>query len=90
MVFDLELIYAIHNGLKSLLIEIFVWGCKPLTTGPPGIVDDLAPRLQTTENEKLITREAMEKGINDLLVTSKGDGTFCYTFFKGVGAKPRG
>lgn len=38
-------------------------------------------------SEKLITRTKMEKGINDLLKTAEGGGTFCYTFFKGVGVK---
>lgn len=38
-------------------------------------------------SEKLITRTKMEKGINDLLKTAEGGGTFCYTFFKGIGVK---
>ena len=32
-------------------------------------------------SKKLITRAKMEKGINDLLKTAEGGGTFCYTFF---------
>jgi ubiquinone/menaquinone biosynthesis C-methylase UbiE len=35
----------------------------------------------------LITAEEMKKGINDLYTTAKGGGTFCYTFFKGIGMK---
>lgn len=42
---------------------------------------------ETAISEKLITSKKMEKGINDLLKTAEGGGTFCYTFFKGVGVK---
>lgn len=35
----------------------------------------------------LISREQMEKGIKDLYKTAQGNGTFCYTFFKGTGVK---
>ncbi len=35
----------------------------------------------------LISKREMEKGINDLYKTAQGGGTFCYTFFKGVGRK---
>ena len=35
----------------------------------------------------LMERESIEKGIQDLYNTAKGDGTFCYTFFKGIGTK---
>lgn len=30
-----------------------------------------------------------DAGIRDLYRTAQADGVFCYTFFKGVGAKPR-
>jgi SAM-dependent methyltransferase len=33
---------------------------------------------------ELISREAWEKGINDLYRATRSDGTFCYTFFKGI------
>jgi ubiquinone/menaquinone biosynthesis C-methylase UbiE len=36
---------------------------------------------------KLISAERMQKGVADLYHTSDGGGTFCYTFFKGVGHK---
>ncbi len=36
-------------------------------------------------NKGLINRESMEKGIQDLYRTAEGGGTFCYTFFKGIG-----
>jgi len=35
----------------------------------------------------LMTKESFEKGIQDLYRTAKGGGTFCYTFFKGIGIK---
>ena len=35
---------------------------------------------------KIIGKEEMTKGINDLYQTTNG-GTFCYTFFKGQGRK---
>jgi ubiquinone/menaquinone biosynthesis C-methylase UbiE len=36
---------------------------------------------------RLISEEAWEKGIRDLYRATESDGTFCYTFFKGVGKK---
>jgi ubiquinone/menaquinone biosynthesis C-methylase UbiE len=36
---------------------------------------------------KLISNEQMTKGIKDLYKTAEGGGTFCYTFFKGIGKK---
>jgi hypothetical protein len=37
-----------------------------------------------------ITEPALfEAGIRDLYRTAGADGVFCYTFFKGVGEKPR-
>jgi len=38
-------------------------------------------------SKNLIGKEEFEKGINDLNRTAEGDGTFCYTFFKGIGTK---
>ncbi|MFC1978914.1 methyltransferase domain-containing protein [Chloroflexota bacterium] len=35
----------------------------------------------------LIDEDAWDKGIRDLYRTAEENGTFCYTFFKGVGAK---
>jgi SAM-dependent methyltransferase len=35
----------------------------------------------------LTTQEAWEKGISDLYRTTRSDGVFCYTFFKGVAIK---
>ncbi|MEM6725870.1 MAG: methyltransferase domain-containing protein [Bacteroidota bacterium] len=35
----------------------------------------------------LISRKEMEQGIADLYRTAEGGGTFCYTFFKGIGVK---
>lgn len=38
-------------------------------------------------SKNLIGKEEFEKGINDLNRTAEGGGTFCYTFFKGIGTK---
>jgi len=35
----------------------------------------------------MLSAEAWERGINDLYRTTASDGTFCYTFFKGVAYK---
>ena len=35
----------------------------------------------------LITAERFDAGVRDLYRTAEADGTFCYTFFKGVGQK---
>jgi hypothetical protein len=35
----------------------------------------------------LITRERFDEGIRDLYRTAEDGGTFCYTFFKGVGVR---
>jgi SAM-dependent methyltransferase len=37
--------------------------------------------------QELIDEEAWNRGIRDLYRTAEDDGTFCYTFFKGVGLK---
>ena len=42
---------------------------------------------ETAVSKKLIGRKEMVKGINDLYKTADGGGTFCYTFFKGIGQK---
>lgn len=38
-------------------------------------------------NENLISEKEMTKGISDLYRTTLGNGTFCYTFFKGIAIK---
>ena len=35
----------------------------------------------------LMDKKSFEKGIQDLYQTANGGGTFCYTFFKGIGTK---
>ena len=35
----------------------------------------------------LISKEEWDLGINDLYRTTKEDGVFCYTFFKGIARK---
>lgn len=40
-------------------------------------------------SENLISEEKMKQGIADLKKTAGGDGTFCYTFFKGVATKSK-
>lgn len=37
--------------------------------------------------EQLISQQEMDQGIQDLYRTAAGGGTFCYTFFKGIGKK---
>ena len=37
----------------------------------------------------LIEPESFDAGVRDLHRTTEADGVFCYTFFKGVGAKRR-
>lgn len=41
----------------------------------------------TAVSKKLISRKQMNNGIKDLYTAAEGDGTFCYTFFKGTGIK---
>ena len=36
---------------------------------------------------ELVDESTWEKGIVDLYRATTADGTFCYTFFKGVGVK---
>jgi SAM-dependent methyltransferase len=38
----------------------------------------------------LIDPPSFDAGVRDLHRTTQADGVFCYTFFKGVGTKPRG
>ena len=38
-------------------------------------------------SRKLMSRTEFEQGIRDLYRTAEGGGTFCYTFFKGIGTK---
>ena len=38
-------------------------------------------------SKDLIGKKEFEKGIKDLNRTAEGGGTFCYTFFKGIGTK---
>ncbi len=43
---------------------------------------------QEAVRKKLISAKEMTKGIQDLYTTADGNGTFCYTFFKGTATKP--
>lgn len=38
-------------------------------------------------SKNILTKEEMEKGIEDLYRTAEGGGTFCYTFFKAIALK---
>ena len=42
---------------------------------------------QEAIEKKLISAKEMTKGIQDLYATTEGNGTFCYTFFKGIATK---
>ena len=41
-------------------------------------------------SKQLIAKNEMEQGVKDLYRTAEGGGTFCYTFFKGIGVKRSG
>ncbi len=62
----------------------------------PGLVEGFSKRTFIAMVEgareralslELIDEETWEKGIRDLYRATEPDGTFCYTFFKGVGKK---
>lgn len=64
----------------------------------PDLVDGFTRRTFTAMIEgvrdsaleaALIEPEAFDDGVRDLHRTTEADGVFCYTFFKGVGAKRR-
>ncbi len=38
-------------------------------------------------SKNIISKKEFDKGIKDLNRTAEGGGTFCYTFFKGIGTK---
>ena len=38
-------------------------------------------------SNNLISKKEFDKGIRDLYKTAEGGGTFCYTFFKGIGIR---
>ena len=40
-------------------------------------------------SKQIISPDEMQKGISDLLKTSEGGGTFCYTFFKATATKSK-
>ena len=52
----------------------------------------IVPMVEGVEKQalelKLMGKTAWDKGIQDLRkIAARPDGTFCYTFFKGVGMK---
>ena len=60
----------------------------------PGLVDGFTRKTftamiegvrQSATEEGIIDPAVFDKGIEDLYRTTEADGTFCYTFFKGVG-----
>jgi hypothetical protein len=48
------------------------------------MIEGIAPNAIATN---LISAERIQKGVADLYHTADGGGTFCYTFFKGIGYK---
>jgi ubiquinone/menaquinone biosynthesis C-methylase UbiE len=42
---------------------------------------------ETAVKKRIIKKNVLDKGINDLYRTMAADGVFCYTFFKGIGYK---
>ncbi len=73
-----RLVYV--DGSRPDLIDSFTR--KTFTAMIEGIRE---PAIATA----LIEPERFDAGIRDLYRTADADGTFCYTFFKGVGQKPR-
>lgn len=64
----------------------------------PGLVDGFTRKTFTAMIEGvrdaaiaagMIEPQAFDAGVRDLHRTADADGVFCYTFFKGVGEKPR-
>jgi ubiquinone/menaquinone biosynthesis C-methylase UbiE len=63
----------------------------------PGLVEGFTKNTFTAMIEgisreavekKLSSAKEMAKGIEDLYATASGNGTFCYTFFKGIATNP--
>jgi ubiquinone/menaquinone biosynthesis C-methylase UbiE len=63
----------------------------------PGLVDGFSKKTFIAMVEgvkeqalslKLVDEDTWKKGIRDLYRATREDGTFCYTFFKGIGVKP--
>lgn len=83
----------VNTGFKDIIVtprQIYVDDSKPklvegftkntFTAMIKGIAEEAIAK-------KIISKEEMQRGINDLYQTAKGGGTFCYTFFKGHGVK---
>ena len=77
--------------MKRLWLILLIVSC---TTAPKMDYDGMAEQTQEKRQDgedavskNLIGKEEFEKGINDLNRTAEGGGTFCYTFFKGIGTK---
>jgi SAM-dependent methyltransferase len=83
-------------GLEDVRVEpriVYVDGSRP------DLIDGFTRRTFTAMIEGvrapalaagLLDAEAFDAGVRDLHRTAADDGTFSYTFFKGVGATPRG
>ncbi len=71
-----RLVYVDDN--KPKMKEGFV--LKTFTAMIRGIADEAI-------SKKLLTKEEMQQAVKDLIKTADPGGTFCYTFFKGIGLK---
>jgi len=83
----------VDAGLKGVSVSprmVYVDGSKP------GLIEGFTRNTFTAMVEGvrkqalelgLISEPVWDKGIRDLYRTAEQDGTFCYTFFKGIGIK---
>lgn len=83
----------LDSGFKNITIsprQVYVDDSKPklldgfikntFTAMVKGIAEEALVK-------KIVGKEEMNRGINDLYKTAEGGGTFCYTFFKGIAIK---
>ena len=65
--------------------EFWPTALAELASEPPS--GALNTKLRELVRKQLIEPARFDEGIRDLYRTAEDDGVFCYTFFKGVGAK---
>ncbi|WP_074409886.1 MULTISPECIES: methyltransferase domain-containing protein [Aquimarina] len=83
----------LDSGFKNITIsprQVYVDDSKPelldgfikntFTAMVKGVTEEALAK-------KIISKEEINRGINDLYKTAEGGGTFCYTFFKGIAIK---
>jgi SAM-dependent methyltransferase len=85
----------VEAGLEAVRVSpLMVY----VDSSKPGLVDGFTRKTFTAMIEGvresaiaagMIDPQAFDTGVRDLHRTAEPDGVFCYTFFKGVGDKPR-